>query len=136
MKQSLPILSRSAIILTLTCMLLIFAACKDNSTNPNDQSVSACEFSPAGGVYDSSVDVLISCPTPGVTIRYTTDGSEPAARPLHTPNLFIGCVHHPQSQGLQAGWISSGTSSADYVLTSIAPPQIDPPGGSYTPRKQ
>ena len=34
-------------------------------------------FAPAEGTYSETQTVSITCPTPGVTIRYTTDGSEP-----------------------------------------------------------
>lgn len=36
-------------------------------------------FTPAGGIYDVTVDVTISCATNGASIYYTTDGSEPTA---------------------------------------------------------
>lgn len=119
--------------LMLAFVLLMLAACKDNTTNPGDQSVAACEFSPAGGIYDSSVDVLISCPTSGVSIRYTTDGSEPnSASPLYAGPVHLAVSSTLKAKAFKQGWISSSTASADYVLTSIAPPQIDPPGGNYT----
>ena len=35
------------------------------------------EFSPDAGAYGEAVNVVITCATPGATIRYTTDGSEP-----------------------------------------------------------
>lgn len=37
----------------------------------------APNITPKGGTYDDSVTVTISSPVPNVTIRYTTDGSEP-----------------------------------------------------------
>ncbi len=117
----------------LAFVLLMLAACKDNTTNPGDQSVASCEFSPAGAIYDSSVHVLISCPTSGVSIRYTTDGSEPnSASPLYAGPVHLAVSSTLKAKAFKQGWISSSTASADYVLTSIAPPQIDPPGGSYT----
>ena len=36
-------------------------------------------FTPAGGIYDVTVDVTISCATTGASIYYTTDGTEPTA---------------------------------------------------------
>ncbi len=42
-------------------------------------SIAAPTFSPAGGVYSGSQTVTISCETQGVSIYYTTDGSDPDA---------------------------------------------------------
>jgi len=39
-------------------------------------------FSPAAGLYSSNQSVTISCSTPGVTIRYTTDGTIPTQNSL------------------------------------------------------
>ncbi|MHB0936434.1 MAG: DNRLRE domain-containing protein [Armatimonadota bacterium] len=35
-------------------------------------------FSPDGGTFSAAVNVTITCATPGATIRYTTDGSDPS----------------------------------------------------------
>lgn len=43
------------------------------------QSVATPVFSPEGGTYYPSVNVSISCNTPGATIRYTTNGSNPTS---------------------------------------------------------
>ncbi|HYC54768.1 MAG TPA: lamin tail domain-containing protein [Candidatus Binatia bacterium] len=49
----------------------------------NNESVSCTEvedlqFSPPRGFYDAPFDVTISTPTPGATIRYTLDGTDPS----------------------------------------------------------
>lgn len=117
----------------ITFLLFSITACEENSTTPEDQSVAPCSFSPGGGTYGAPIDVLISCPTPGVTIRYTLDGSEPTS----ASQQYTGLVHLVVTGTLKArafkpGWIASAVRSAEYVFTSIAPPQIDPPGGNYT----
>jgi len=41
------------------------------------QTVSSPLFNPNGGNFNTAVDVTITCPTPGATIHYTTNGADP-----------------------------------------------------------
>jgi hypothetical protein len=45
---------------------------------PGQATVATPAFSPDGGAYTSAVNVRITCSTPGATIHYTTDGSQPS----------------------------------------------------------
>lgn len=47
------------------------------SGTDDQMKVSTPSISPNGGIYNSDQSVNISCPTGGVTIYYTTDGSDP-----------------------------------------------------------
>ncbi|MBX2890172.1 MAG: CotH kinase family protein [Saprospiraceae bacterium] len=44
------------------------------------------QYSPHGGLYANPISVSLSCATPGATIRYTLDGSEPTAQSAIYPN--------------------------------------------------
>ncbi|MBR6877837.1 MAG: chitobiase/beta-hexosaminidase C-terminal domain-containing protein [Bacteroidales bacterium] len=46
-------------------------------TDGEGPAIATPTFSPAGGTYTEAQTVTISCETPGVTIYYTTDGSNP-----------------------------------------------------------
>lgn len=87
------------------------------------QAVAAPTFDPTGGTFSGSVDVTISCTTPGATIRFTTDGSAPS----HTNGtVYAQPVHLTQDTTLKAfacedGMIDSPPASAAYTIT---PPSI------------
>ncbi|MBX3229069.1 MAG: chitobiase/beta-hexosaminidase C-terminal domain-containing protein [Labilithrix sp.] len=56
--------------------------------------VSNVTFSPLGGNYGHTIDVKLSCKTPGAEVRFTTDASEPtASSTLYTPGaISIGAT--------------------------------------------
>jgi M6 family metalloprotease-like protein len=98
-------------------------------------TVSKPAFSPVAGTYGTAQSVMISCATVGATIRYTTDGSEPA-----TDNGLIissgGIVRIKTTTTLKAkawktDWATSGTKTALYTITSVAQPTFTPVGGAY-----
>ncbi len=81
-------------------------------------------FLPRRGVYPDAVvtavpfPVTISCATPGVTIRYTLDGSEPTAT---TGLVYTGPLSITQSVTLRAlavreGWESTNVDTHTYIL--------------------
>lgn len=71
----------------LTSVNQFFFDCQPGSTGTSwraddveiysDPLVDEIVFSPDAGWYTAIQNVAISCPTPGATIRYTTDGSDP-----------------------------------------------------------
>ncbi len=61
-----------------------------NDTPPTDGFVSDTQFSVDRGFFSEPFDVAISTETPGTTIRYTTDGSEPTAG---TGVVYSGPIH-------------------------------------------
>lgn len=85
---------------------------------------SAPVFNPMGGRSFMGFGVVITCPTPGAVIRYTTDGTTPDAS---DPAIVSGhTLIIPRSLTLKAsGWLngnSSSVTSADYqVVGKIAP---------------
>lgn len=122
----------SALLILLVLGMMLLSSCDIKSTQPDTTQVAIPTFSPAGGVYDASVDVLISCSTSGAIVRYTTDGTEPNA----SSTLVEGTVHIAGSTVLKAkafkqGWPSSLVRTATYTLTTVAPPVFSPPGGVF-----
>jgi len=93
----------------------------------------ALGVSPFGGTYNASQTVTLTCSSPGVTIRYTTNGLDPTAG---DPGISSGqTVSVSQSLTLKAsawrtGWVTSSVSTANFTL-KVAPPSLNPSGGVY-----
>lgn len=74
-------------------------------------------FSPAGGSYDSTQSVAISCGTAGATIHYTTDNTEPTAQ----STTYGGAISVSETTTIKAiaikdGWTNSDMASATYTI--------------------
>ena len=91
-------------------------------------------FSPDGGTYTSPVSVTVSCTTPGATIHYTTDGSNPAETSLtYTSPVSISSTKTLKAKAWKHHWFPSGVKSANYTITgTVATPTFSPDGGTYT----
>jgi alpha-tubulin suppressor-like RCC1 family protein len=90
-------------------------------------------FSVGSGTYDNGLSVSVACATPGVTLRYTTDGSEPTESSTQFTGAAIG-VTGPvtlQAKAWRSGWQTSATGSATYTM-KVGTPALSPPGGSFT----
>ena len=95
-------------------------------------SVDSPVFSPAGGTYNEPVDVSITCPTEGATIRYTTDGSDPAVdSTVYSAPITIkdGCT--VKARAYKDGMSPSLITSAAYVISGLAA-ALDTPGLVWT----
>jgi len=89
---------------------------------PNTEGVLAfvadTSFSHDRGFYTGSFDLTITTPTPGAAIRYTTDGSPPAAA---TGTLYTGPIHIDQTTVLRAAafrteWEPSNVDTQTYLF--------------------
>ena len=74
-------------------------------------------FNPKGGAVEAGTQVSISCATPGATIYYTTDGTEPS----NTSTLYEGPITVDQAMTISAiayaaGMDPSSVVSATYTL--------------------
>jgi hypothetical protein len=87
--------------------------------------VADTKFSRDRGFYEAPFDVTITCATPGATIFYTLDGSEPvpvSGRPL-AGNVYRGPIRITATTCLRAraardGWLSSNVDTQTYLFLS------------------
>jgi hypothetical protein len=84
-------------------------------------------FAPVAGTYTSAQSVTISTTTPGATIFYTTNGTNPTASSV----VFSSPIAVSQSMTIRAmcnapGFTDSVVGFADYVI-NIPPGTVDPP---------
>lgn len=95
--------------------------------------VTAPTFTIASGVYPVAQIVTIKCVTPGATIRYTTDNSDPT--PVlgtigTTVNITGNCTL--KAIAYKSGLADSDISSATYYIGKVAKPVFSPPPGLYS----
>ncbi|HNQ44458.1 MAG TPA: chitobiase/beta-hexosaminidase C-terminal domain-containing protein, partial [Candidatus Cloacimonadota bacterium] len=99
------------------------------------QQVALPVFNPVEGLYTTAQSVVISCTTPGATIRYTTNGTDPTeASPAYTTpvNIPLNSTMTIKARGYLAGWTPSTIASATYVITgTVATPTFAPAAGTY-----
>ncbi len=75
-------------------------------------------FTPGAGTYEGTQAVTITSTSPGVSIRYTTDGSSPTAT---TGTIYEVPVSVTSTKTLKAiayrtGWTTSSVASAAYII--------------------
>lgn len=93
-------------------------------------------FSPPAGQYDSPQQVIISSSTPGVQIRYTTDGSDPGpGSALYESPVQVGENTLLKARAYKPGWTRSELGSAAYTFI-VATPAFAPPGGVFPQAQQ
>jgi len=90
------------------------------------------QFSPDGGSYDEAKSVAISCATSGVTIHYTTDGSDPDdGDPVYSSPIAITETTTLKAIAYKDGYDPSDIKTGVYTLT-VKTPVFDPVAGSYS----
>jgi hypothetical protein len=76
----------------------------------------------------------MSTSTPGATIRYTLDGSEPtSASTQYTGSLSVGETVTVKARAFKTGWTASDSGYASYWISAgvVAAPALTPGGGSF-----
>ena len=93
--------------------------------------VAAPTFSPAPGLFHPEVSVSIGCATPGATVRYTTDGTEPteSSSPYAGP-FVLSRTTTVRAKAFKTGLMPSPTVTVEYVYDST----LDAPVGDYFAR--
>jgi hypothetical protein len=88
-----------------------------------DGIVGAVTISPEHGFYDQPFEATITCDTPGATIYYTTDGSEPAREGSRFPTgkLYSAPIQITRTMCLRAkaikqDWKSSALVTQTYIF--------------------
>lgn len=91
-------------------------------------------FSVAAGFKTNSQAVVLDTPTPGATIRYTTDGSTPTTTngTAITPgaSITVSSTSVVRAVAYRSGWVTSPTETRSYIFTAdvIAQDASPPPG--------
>ena len=90
-------------------------------------------LSPNGGVFDEPVSVTLSCSTTGVTIRYTTNGTDPTdvSAPYSSP-LTVSTTTVLRARAFRADLDPSPIASATFTGPQVQTPVITPPGGTFS----
>lgn len=100
------------------------------------QQVALPIFNPAEGVYPTAQSVVITCATPGATIRFTTDGTFPSetSSAFSVPiNISLSTTMTIRAKSFLTGWASSATATGVYTITgTVATPVFTPAAGTYT----
>lgn len=97
-----------------------------------EQNVANPEISPQGGSFSGAQNVAITCVTGGTTIRYTTDGSEPAENSaIYTSPLYVYKTTTIKAKGFKSGWMPSASVSESYTINYTPIPMVAVSGGSF-----
>ncbi len=94
-------------------------------------------FSPASGTYSGNQTIRITSASPGVSIRYTTDGSTPteAVGALYLGPVSLGASATLQAVAYGAGLSDSNVMSASYTINmpqQVAAPTFSLAAGTYS----
>lgn len=96
----------------------------------NFGTLAAPTMSPAGGTYESSVEVTLSGPS-GATIRYTTNGTDPTvSSTAYSAPLTLTTTTTLKAKAFQVDWTASAITTATYTIT-VATPTLTPGSGTY-----
>jgi alpha-tubulin suppressor-like RCC1 family protein len=90
---------------------------------------------PVSGTYGSAQTVSIATTTPSVTIRYTTDGTDPGpASTLYTGTFSVGAPTTVRARAYKTNWTVSDGGYQTYAITGspVAAPVLTPAAGSHT----
>lgn len=96
--------------------------------------VPALVFTPDGGSSGAATTVTMTNTAPDVSIRYTTDGSEPrATSPVYTSPIAVPATTTVRAVGFKGGWLPSPTKIASYRIVNgtASAPLFDPAPGAY-----
>ena len=105
--------------------------------SPGLPAAAAPTFNPDGGLYSTPITVTISCSTPGVTIRYTTDGSIPTnvVGNIYTAPITISMTTTLKAVAYGNGYSVSPIAQALYIfpinVTTMAELRAGTPGVYY-----
>jgi alpha-tubulin suppressor-like RCC1 family protein len=96
--------------------------------------VGAPRFDPASASIAGPTNVTLTSATPGSTIVYTLDGSDPVVGgPLSVPNGGTVAVETSltlKARASKSGWIASGVTSQTYTMT-LAAVELSPAAGTF-----
>jgi alpha-tubulin suppressor-like RCC1 family protein len=98
-------------------------------------AVATVVLSPTPTTYTSAQNVSMSTSSPGITIRYTVDGTAPTeSSAIYSSPLSIGTTTTVKAIGFRTTWNPSNVTTGTYTMNfgTLATPALDPGTGSYT----
>ncbi len=104
-----------------------------SATFTKQDQVATPTITPNGANFTGSVEVSLACATTGATIRYTTDGSEPAANStLYSAPLTLTSTTTLKARAFKSGYVDSAVAGATFNrLDQVATPSISPGGMDF-----
>ncbi len=92
------------------------------------------KFSLKQGTYVSAREVVITCATPGASVHYTNDGTNPTEdSPLYSGSIHLTKSAVIKARAFRTDWKPSEASEAEYQITgTVAPPLFSLTQGTYT----
>jgi alpha-tubulin suppressor-like RCC1 family protein len=90
-------------------------------------------LSPAGGSYTGVTTVTLTSATPGTTIHYTRDGSDPSPADPSVPSggtITVSASQTVKARATAQGKSDSNVAAETFTLT-VANPAISPPGSTF-----
>ena len=127
-------MKRSLLLILLAILALFILSCDNNPTSPEDEPIAPLQIDPPSGAYNETINVFIHCPSYGVTIRYTTDGTNPTKdSQVYYGDLQINTNTVLKARAFKAGYLSSPIATATYTFgaTAVQPVVISPDGGYF-----
>jgi hypothetical protein len=105
-------------------------------TNNVQVKVATPLISPNGGAFSAPVPVTLSCSTPGASIYYTLDGTDPTANAArYASPITLSNSATVKARGFVAGDNPSDVATAQFVIIvtaqAAAAPTITPDKGTY-----
>lgn len=103
----------------------------------SSQQAATPTFNPPAGLYESPQTITISCTTPGVTIRYTTDGTTPTETEgiIYTEPITLSVTTTLKAVAYGEGYSISPVAQALYIfpvnVSTIADLRAGTPGTYY-----
>jgi hypothetical protein len=136
--ESDPVVASGSSVTVDRTMTLKAKAWKGNMTPSGVKSaaytlvVATPTFSKSGGTYNTEQTATITCATPGATIRYTLDGSDPNGGIAYDPNtpIYVDHTLTLKAKAWKGNMTPSGVKSAAYTLVVLTP-TFSKSGGTY-----
>jgi len=111
-----------------------------NAEAASEQQVSGPVFSVAGGTFSADQSISLSSATPGASIYFTIDGSDPSTS--KTRASYAGAIKvagdgssvEIRAYAVKPGFLASSVVIANYTINygQVSTPQFSIPGNAYT----
>lgn len=122
------------VTIVLTALFLLLAVGATLAYRPKPKTVMPLTFTPPAGEIEGPRTVEITCRTPGTTIYYTLDGSEPTKTNAQSYDARKSITVHPgtvlKARAYRPGWAESRVTTGQYRKRGQAPA---PPTTSTAP---